>query len=66
MKAEGHAFPPLKESDAMFKAETAPEWAEGTVCFSCRTPFTLVIRKVINLTKIRWICYLVKNPVSLF
>lgn len=46
MKAEGHAFPPLKESDAMFKAETAPEWAEGNVCFSCRTPFTLVNRKV--------------------
>ena len=46
MKTEGHKFPPLKESDAMFKAETAPEWAEGNVCFSCRTPFSVVIRKV--------------------
>lgn len=48
MKAEGHAFPPLKESDAMFKADTAPEWAEGTVCFKCRTPFGVVTRKVIT------------------
>ncbi|XP_052128378.1 hepatocyte growth factor-regulated tyrosine kinase substrate isoform X8 [Frankliniella occidentalis] len=45
MKAEGHTFPPLKESDAMFKAETAPEWAEGTVCFKCRQVFSMVTRK---------------------
>ncbi|KAJ1527447.1 hypothetical protein ONE63_007427 [Megalurothrips usitatus] len=45
MKTEGYKFPPLKESDAMFKAETAPEWAEGIVCFKCRTPFSLVIRR---------------------
>lgn len=45
MKAEGHAFPPLKESDAMFKADTAPEWAEGNVCFKCRTEFGVLTRK---------------------
>lgn len=32
LKAEGFKFPPLKESDAMFSADTAPEWADGEVC----------------------------------
>lgn len=45
MRAEGHKFPLLKESDAMFSADTAPEWADGTMCHRCRVPFTLVQRK---------------------
>lgn len=32
LKAEGYKFPTLKESDAMFSADTAPEWADGEVC----------------------------------
>lgn len=32
LKAEGFKFAPLKESDAMFSADTAPEWADGEVC----------------------------------
>lgn len=32
LKAECYKFPPLKESDAMFSADTAPEWADGEVC----------------------------------
>lgn len=32
LKAEGYKFPALKESDAMFSADTAPEWADGEVC----------------------------------
>ena len=32
MKAEGWKFPPVREAEAMFEADTAPEWAEGDVC----------------------------------
>lgn len=32
LKAECYKFPPLKESDAMFSADSAPEWADGEVC----------------------------------
>ena len=45
MKAEGFKFPVLKESDAMFTAETAPQWAEGDCCHRCRVTFGLVNRK---------------------
>ncbi|KAG7210481.1 hypothetical protein KM043_012002 [Ampulex compressa] len=45
MKAEGYKFPALKESDAMFIADTAPEWADGDVCHRCRVPFNFVHRK---------------------
>lgn len=45
MKAEGAAFKPLQESDAMFVADTAPEWADGECCHRCRTEFGLVVRK---------------------
>ena len=31
MKAEGWKFPPLREAEAMFEADTAPEWSEGEV-----------------------------------
>lgn len=45
MKAEGHQFPALKESDAMFRADTAPAWADGEVCHRCRVAFSMVQRK---------------------
>ncbi|XP_011307176.1 hepatocyte growth factor-regulated tyrosine kinase substrate [Fopius arisanus] len=45
MKAEGYIFPPLKESDAMFSADTAPEWADGEVCHRCRVTFGVMQRK---------------------
>ncbi|XP_076752761.1 hepatocyte growth factor regulated tyrosine kinase substrate isoform X1 [Xylocopa sonorina] len=45
MKAEGHKFPTLKESDAMFIADTAPAWADGDVCHRCRVTFGMVQRK---------------------
>ena len=32
MKAEGWKFPAVREAEAMFEADTAPEWAEGDVC----------------------------------
>ena len=36
MKAEGWKFPAVREAEAMFEADTAPEWAEGDVCNRCR------------------------------
>lgn len=45
MKAEGYNFPALKESDAMFSADTAPEWAEGEVCHRCRVAFGVIQRR---------------------
>lgn len=33
MKMYGYDFPKLKEADAMFMADSAPEWAEGESCF---------------------------------
>lgn len=46
MKAEGYKFPALKESDAMFSADTAPEWVDASVCHRCRVSFGVVQRKV--------------------
>lgn len=45
MKADGYKFPVLKESDAMFSADTAPEWADGEVCHRCRVQFGMMQRK---------------------
>ncbi|XP_043671933.1 hepatocyte growth factor-regulated tyrosine kinase substrate [Vespula pensylvanica] len=45
MKSEGHIFPTLQESDAMFMADTAPEWTNGDVCHRCRITFTFLQRK---------------------
>lgn len=45
MKAEGYKFPTLRESDAMFTADSAPEWADGEVCHRCRSPFGIMQRK---------------------
>lgn len=45
MKLEGQTFPQLKESDAMFSAEKAPEWKDADCCSRCRTSFGMVQRK---------------------
>ncbi|KAI5651734.1 VHS domain-containing protein [Phthorimaea operculella] len=45
LKAEGYKFPALKESDAMFSADTAPEWADGEECHRCRVAFSLMVRR---------------------
>ncbi|XP_065332917.1 hepatocyte growth factor-regulated tyrosine kinase substrate isoform X1 [Cloeon dipterum] len=45
LKTEGYQFPALKESDAMFSADTAPEWAEGECCHRCRVQFSMMQRK---------------------
>jgi hepatocyte growth factor-regulated tyrosine kinase substrate len=33
LKMNGFDFPALKEADAMFLADSAPEWADGANCF---------------------------------
>uniref|UniRef100_A0A0K2V3S4 Hepatocyte growth factor-regulated tyrosine kinase substrate n=1 Tax=Lepeophtheirus salmonis TaxID=72036 RepID=A0A0K2V3S4_LEPSM len=45
MKAEGWKFPPVVEADAMFEADTAPAWVEGTVCHRCRVEFGVMTRQ---------------------
>lgn len=45
LKSEGHKFPELKEADAMFTSENAPDWADGEVCHRCRVQFTFTQRK---------------------
>ncbi|KAG1677414.1 Hepatocyte growth factor-regulated tyrosine kinase substrate [Nymphon striatum] len=46
MKMEGYTFPQVKyETDAMFTADCAPEWADGECCHRCRVMFSLVQRK---------------------
>jgi len=45
MKAEGWKFPPVREAEAMFEADTAPEWKEGDVCHRCRVQFTTFTRQ---------------------
>ncbi|TMS37801.1 hypothetical protein L596_004660 [Steinernema carpocapsae] len=45
MKQIGVDFPVLREADAMFLSESAPEWADGDVCFRCRIQFGLITRK---------------------
>ncbi|KAK6180368.1 hypothetical protein SNE40_012537 [Patella caerulea] len=45
MKMEGFKFPVLKEADAMFVAERAPEWKDSDVCTRCRVQFSVVQRK---------------------
>ena len=42
----GFSFPTLKESDAMFLSEKAPDWHDGELCHRCRVQFGLVQRKV--------------------
>ncbi|PAA92433.1 hypothetical protein BOX15_Mlig029941g1 [Macrostomum lignano] len=45
LKREGHSFPAVRSSDAMFEAEAAPEWKEGSLCHKCRAQFTTFRRK---------------------
>lgn len=45
MKTEGFKFPTLRETDAMFSADNAPEWTDGDVCHRCRVAFSFVQRK---------------------
>ncbi|XP_055636546.1 hepatocyte growth factor-regulated tyrosine kinase substrate [Toxorhynchites rutilus septentrionalis] len=45
LKSEGHKFPELKEADAMFTSEIAPDWADGEVCHRCRVQFSFTQRK---------------------
>ncbi|VDM99025.1 unnamed protein product [Thelazia callipaeda] len=45
MKLAGFDFPRVTEADAMFIAESAPEWADGEECFRCRTAFGIITRK---------------------
>lgn len=45
LKSEGHKFPELKESDAMFDSDTAPEWIDGDVCHRCRSGFSITNRR---------------------
>lgn len=45
MKTDGYKFPQLRESDAMFSADTAPQWADGDVCYRCHVLFTVFLRK---------------------
>lgn len=45
LKAEGYTFPALRESDAMFAADRAPNWTDGDNCHRCRVQFSLVVRK---------------------
>ncbi|XP_035220650.1 hepatocyte growth factor-regulated tyrosine kinase substrate-like isoform X1 [Stegodyphus dumicola] len=45
LKMEGFKLQVLKESDAMFIADTAPDWADGDCCHRCRTQFSAFNRK---------------------
>lgn len=45
LKAEGHHMPTVSESDAMFTADRAPDWADGECCHRCRSQFTMLRRK---------------------
>ncbi|XP_028417195.1 hepatocyte growth factor-regulated tyrosine kinase substrate-like [Dendronephthya gigantea] len=45
MKMEGFEFPERNESDAMFSALKAPDWADGDVCHRCRVKFGTFTRQ---------------------
>ncbi|XP_063696847.1 hepatocyte growth factor-regulated tyrosine kinase substrate [Culicoides brevitarsis] len=45
LKCDGHKFPELKEADAMFASDVAPEWADGECCHRCRVAFGVLQRK---------------------
>uniref|UniRef100_A0A1I7XSE2 Hepatocyte growth factor-regulated tyrosine kinase substrate n=1 Tax=Heterorhabditis bacteriophora TaxID=37862 RepID=A0A1I7XSE2_HETBA len=45
MKLAGFDFPSIKEADAMFMAQVAPDWQDGNECFRCRSEFGLITRK---------------------
>merc|ERR1712013_263677 len=41
----GWKFPPVREAEAMFEADTAPQWAAGEVCHRCRVAFSTFTRQ---------------------
>ena len=45
LKTEGHKFPELKEADAMFASDIAPDWQDGDTCHRCRVAFSFTQRK---------------------
>ena len=45
MKLEGYKFPVMREADALFVAESAPDWVDGDCCHRCRSDFSLTNRK---------------------
>ncbi|XP_023296466.2 hepatocyte growth factor-regulated tyrosine kinase substrate [Lucilia cuprina] len=45
LKTKGHQFPELKEADAMFTMDTAPNWTDGKKCHRCRDDFSFTNRK---------------------
>lgn len=48
MKLEGFQFPVLREADAMFDVEEAPQWvhdSESTSCYRCRAEFSTLKRR---------------------
>ena len=48
MKLKGFQFPVLKEADAMFDVEEAPQWvddSESTNCYRCRVDFSTLRRR---------------------
>ncbi|OQV17152.1 Hepatocyte growth factor-regulated tyrosine kinase substrate [Hypsibius exemplaris] len=45
MKLEGYKFPAMREADALFVAESAPDWVDGDCCHRCRVDFSLTNRK---------------------
>lgn len=45
LKAEGHQFPTMSDTDATFDAAVAPEWTEGDNCTRCRTAFSTFLRQ---------------------
>ena len=51
MKAEGWEFPPIREAEAMFEADVAPEWHDGDVCHRCRVQ----VRILQDLFMLVWI-----------
>lgn len=45
MKAEGWKFPPVREAEAMFEADTAPDWEEGILIL--HNPFNIKLSLIL-------------------
>ena len=52
MKAEGWKFPPVREAEAMFEADTAPDWEEGILILHNPFNIELSIRFTNNMNDI--------------
>jgi hypothetical protein len=57
LKAEGYTFPALRESDAMFAADRAPNWSDGDNCHRCRVQFSVIVRKVFVYLATEFVLY---------